>query len=352
MVLITKPSRQNSRSFRAIVVASLFCVSCFLSNTNQILGQERTSRAKVNAEREAEIRYHKFINKKSISAKDWYVISDWCLMVANDLPPRSRQIFKIRGRESIKKAENIILQKINTIFSKAEESINNSPTYSRGLEIRHDAEKGARDYLDEIVPVIKDRHSQKNIVSSLESRIDKLDEILVPLNQQESIRKANSGMIPVEGAWVPIQQARGRYLGFRDIREIAKSPDSYLNRTVSTEIHSQIKPFHLLDIALLDGFDKKMNFYLVPNFMEDRLAISLPKNLESWISQFKTKHLGGSSKSQKGSKRGALHRIRLVIEIKKQMLQHTTFYEGEVKFMAVIDNKDNMLGYFNAEEDL
>ncbi len=307
-------------------------------------GQERRLAV---ADRAAEARYQKLIAEEPTTAKEWYMVGDWCFMVAGDLSPRSRDVFHERGRESMQRGKRIVLRKLEEIFTAARSAIEAAETYEEALAARGRAREAAEECVREITPIVKEHESQLSVLASRDRGLAELDGALLPIANAATRERITRGLVPVHGEWVPMDEERSDYAGTVPLRDVVSDPESWVGKIVCADLDSSLQLFYLLGGALLDGYDDDGR-YLVPNFMEDRLVIAVPEETEKVL-------LGSRVIEQKGDVATADlpgFRVRLVMEIQRRQEQFTSFFAGEVSHLAVFDDGGELVDFVHVRERL
>ena len=157
--------------------------------------------------------------------------------------------------------------------------------------------------------------------------------------------KVAQGLVPLDGRWVSLVDATEDYPGMRPLHEIMRGPRQWFG-AVATEFASNLRLYEILDLCLVDGFDKKGG-YIVPNFMDERLVISLPQSVKNHL--LNSSAVKVVSVNRKSTDQDQLYRVRVMLNIRPRQKQFVHFYEGSVEFISIFDASDKMVDFFIPE---
>ena len=103
---------------------------------------------------------------------------------------------------------------------------------------------------------------------------------------------------------------------------------------MATAFASSLRLFEILDLCLLDGFDKKGS-YIVPNFMDERLVLSISKSIKNHL--LNSSAVKSTSVNRTSDEENQLFRVKVVLNIRPRHKQFVHFYDGTVEFISIFD---------------
>ncbi|MBI4583343.1 MAG: hypothetical protein HY717_04900 [Planctomycetes bacterium] len=303
-------------------------------------------------DQQAEELYEQMASPRPAAASEWLRIGEWCLQKAGELSPDRRALFFDRGKECIKTGRAAARQEVEKLVGSGEERIRKAPDYARALAAKEEAESQFRQWLSDLLIQFSDAQVKGELRASLEKEIERLQAAFLPLQQKEYLEKIRSGLVPLRGGaakltWISGREASGQYAGFQPLDKLAAAPGDYDGRLVMTEMRSHGGIYQLPGLTLLDGFDPKGG-YLVPNFMEGRLVVSIPafhKSLKRKLSSLGA----GAAEAPGAEKKTPPQLFRMVLKIGRQEMQSTSFFLGEIQDFFWIDRNGNFISYYGVQ---
>ncbi len=304
-------------------------------------------------DQQAEELYEQMTSPKPGAASEWLRIGEWCLQTAKELSPDRRTLFSDRGKECIKTGCAAARQELQKLAGSGEERIRKAPDYARAQAAKEEAESQFRQWLSELLIQFSDAQVKGELRASVEKEIGRLQAAFVPLQQKEYLEKIKSGFVPLRGAagkltWISGREASGQYAGFLQLDKLAAAPGDYDGRLVMTEMRSHGGIYKLPGLTLLDGFDSKGG-YLIPNFMDGRLVVSIPAFQKSLKSKLSTLGAGAAEAPPGAEKKNPSHLFRMVLKIGRLEMQSTSFFLGEIQDFFWIDGTGNLISYYGPQ---
>lgn len=325
--------RHDSRSTAGALLVPAAIAMCVLGpSAAGAQAVRQLEKRLATTERAAEAHYHELIARKPQGPAEWLEIADWCRTVAGDLTPRSREVFLRRADECMARGRGILLSELDRIFSEARRAVAGGMKADAAAALREATVRRARSSLAEVLPAIREHPDLRSVLDRLDSEISRLDRLVAPIEESAAREKVAAGFVPLPGKWVPAASVSETYRGLKPFGELAKHPDDYSGRLVSTEIITSLRLYELPGLTLLDGFDGNGG-YILPNFMPGRLVLTVPPSIRAAI-------------GRSGADHAVRHRVRALLAILPRTEQYTAFFEAEVQHLAVLDEDGGLVTFF------